>query len=86
MSEITTEMVIEMMNKYIQDFIGDTPVQYQIGEAMATKANVNEQHAIQEEICALRDEVRILNDTVQRLVALIGDTPVSEQICMALNG
>ena len=79
MSEITTEMVIEIINKYMQEFVGDTPVPYQIGMAIDNKANVDEQHALLEEVRALRAEV-------QRLTELVGDTPVVEQISMAFNG
>ena len=68
----------ELINEYIRDLVGDTPVPYQLDVALKDKANIMEQVNLQIQLNALTQEV-------QRLSDLVGDTSVAEQIYTALN-
>ena len=69
----------EIISEYMYELIGDTPVPYQLDAALCSKANEDEQKI-------LRDRINTLEKDVKRLIELIGDTAVAEQINTALNG
>lgn len=79
MSEINKDTIKEIVNECMRELVGDTPIPCQLDVALGYKANADEQHALQSEVDALRQEV-------ERLSNLIGDTSVAEQISTALNG
>ena len=76
--ESNTRTVNEILNDIIEPIIGDTPVSVQLATAlndMASKKDVN----------ALSSELRALRIEVEKIIELVGDISVSEQINMAIN-
>ena len=73
------EEIKEIVNEYMRELVGDTPIPCQLDVALGYKANADEQTLIQIELNALKQEV-------ERLSSLVGDTSVAEQINTALNG
>jgi hypothetical protein len=69
----------EIINECMRELIGDTPIPCQLDVALRDKADTTEQMNLQVKLNALEQEV-------QRLANLIGDTSVAEQIYTALNG
>ena len=78
MSEINKEVIKEIIHECMQELVGDTPVPYQLDVALGYKADIDEQHA-------LREDVDMLKKEVQRLAELVGDTSVAEQVNAAFN-
>lgn len=71
-------METRMINDAIEVMIGDTPVSVQLAAAlngMASKEDVN----------ALSSELRALRKDVEKLIDLVGDASVSEQINMVIS-
>ena len=76
--DANTRTVDEILNDKIELIIGDTPVSVQLATAlndMASKEDVN----------ALSTELRALRKEVEKLIELVGDVSVSEQINMVIN-
>ena len=69
----------EIINECMRELIGDTPIPCQLDVALRDKADTTEQINLQIKLNALEQEV-------ERLANLIGDTSVAEQIYTALNG
>ena len=70
--------VEKIISDVAEEIIGDTPVSVQLATAlngMASKEDVN----------ALSSEMRALRKEVEKLIELVGDTSVSEQINNAIN-
>ena len=79
MSEINKEILKEIINECMRELVGDTPIPCQLDVALRDKADTAEQNNLQIQLNALEQEV-------ERLANLIGDTSVAEQIYTALNG
>ena len=73
------EEIKVLIDECMCELVGDTPVPCQLDAALKDKANTHEQHALQEDLYALKKEV-------ERLKELVGDASVAEQINSALNG
>ena len=70
------EEIIQLINEYIQELIGDTPVSSQL--------DVGLNHHIHSNYIT-REEYETLKVQVDKLIELVGDTPVAAQIGAALN-
>ena len=78
MSEINKETIKEMISECMHELVGDTPVPCQLDVALGYKANADEHNVLQKEVDNLKKEV-------QRLIELVGDTSVAEQVNAAFN-
>ena len=70
--------VEKIISDVAEEIIGDTPVSVQLATAlngMASKEDVN----------ALRSDLNALRKEVEKLIELVGDTSVSEQINIAIK-
>ena len=65
----------------IENIIGDTPVSVQIAMALDKMAEKEHEH----HEYALRDDVEDLKRKIDMPIGLVGDRPVSDQICSAIN-
>lgn len=73
---MSKEEVRQIINEYIQELVGDTPVSCQLDAALR-----EHKHDY-----PTREEYNKLKQEVERLSDLIGDTSVAEQIIAALHG
>ena len=76
-----TRSVNDILTDIVEPIIGDTPVSVQLNTAlehMASKGHVHPEYASKVEVDALRKEL-------ERLIELVGDISVSEQIAAAIN-
>lgn len=72
----------KLVSDVAETIVGDTPVSVQLNVAldqMAKKDHAHDEYATQEELNKLKE-------IVEQLVALVGDSSVSEQIAAALKG
>ncbi|MBQ2883693.1 MAG: hypothetical protein IJE43_07990 [Alphaproteobacteria bacterium] len=70
---LDTRVIEEILRDIIEPIVGDTPVSVQLSSAlygMASKDDVRD----------LRHDVNVLRKEVEKLIELVGDTSVSEQI------
>lgn len=66
------------VNDILEEIVGDTPVSVQLATAlngMASKEDVN----------VLRSDLNALRKEVEKLIELVGDVSVSEQINMVIR-
>lgn len=68
----------ENVNNHVEELIGDTPVSVQLAMAL-------EKMASREDVNTLRNDIKVLSEEVERLIALVGDLSVSEQISLAIS-
>lgn len=68
----------KIIGEVAEEIIGDTPVSVQLATALSGVAS-------NEDMIALRSDLNALRKEVEALIALVGDTSVSEQINMAIN-
>lgn len=61
-----------------EEMIGDTPVSVQLATALNETAS-------KEDVSALRSDLDAIRKDVEKLIELVGDISVSEQINMAIN-
>ncbi len=66
------------INEMVSELIGDTPVSVQLNAILGMVVNKEEVDTLKSEMAALREEI-------ERLVDLVGDRPVSQQIYDAIN-
>ena len=71
------EEVKEIVNECIQELVGNTTVACQLDAALRAHKHDN---------YPTREEYDLLKTEVKRLLSLVGDTSVAEQINRALNG
>ena len=67
-----------IISNITEEIIGDTPVSVQLAMALSKMAR-------KEDVNALRADLNALRNEIENLIALVGDTSVSEQINMAIN-
>lgn len=77
MSEINKEIIKEMINECIQELVGETTVACQLDAALRAHEHNN---------YPTRTEYEILRTEVDKLLSLVGNTSVAEQINAALHG
>lgn len=70
------EESIQIINEYVQELIGDTPVSCQLNAAIGNHIHKN---------YVTRDEYNKLKAQVDRLNELVGEIPVAVQINAALS-
>lgn len=75
---VNSRTVTDMLGEIIAPIVGDTPVSVQIATAISHLANKEDVNALSAELKALRKEV-------EKLIELVGDISVSEQINNAVN-
>lgn len=70
--------VDEILSDMIEPIVGDTPVSVQLNAALNKMAS-------KEEVEDMRIDINVLKKDMEKLMALLGDTSVSEQINMAIS-
>jgi hypothetical protein len=70
---LDTHVIEEILRNIIEPIVGDTPVSAQLSTALCGMAS-------KDDVVDLRHDVNELRKEVGKLIALVGDTPVSEQI------
>jgi len=70
--------VDEILSDVVEPIIGDTPVSVQLNAALDKMAS-------KEDVQAIRIDVDIIKKEIEKLLALVGDVSVSEQINMVIN-
>ncbi len=81
MTQDIKQEVTTVIDEYVQELVGDTPVSCQINAAIGDAAKSAHEHSNY----VTRDEYEALERQVESLMILVGDTPVAEQISVALK-
>lgn len=72
------DSVKKIISDVAEEMIGDTPVSVQLATALNETAS-------KEDVNALRSDLDAIRKDVEKLIELVGDISVSEQINMAIN-
>lgn len=78
MDLINPQIIEDIVKDTMAPMIGDFPVSVQIGDALKSTAS-------KEEVQSMKIDLEKLKKDMERLITLVGDFSVSQQIDMAIN-